>query len=69
MGGCGTLVSGHIYDRSALQAAEGERQEDDGHRATLWWATLVLQAGKGNQPISRRVDTISKQYQDDPEED
>ena len=29
--------------------------------------TLINGAGKGNQPISRRVDTISKQYQDDAE--
>ncbi len=25
----------------------------------------MVRADKGNQPISRRVDTISKQYQDD----
>jgi hypothetical protein len=27
----------------------------------------MVRADKGNQPISRRVDTICKQYQDDNE--
>ncbi|GAA4101567.1 hypothetical protein GCM10022284_45730 [Streptomyces hundungensis] len=30
--------------------------------------TLVHRAQKGNQPISRRVDTISKQYQESDSE-
>ncbi|GGV03083.1 hypothetical protein GCM10010211_82910 [Streptomyces albospinus] len=63
-----TVNGAHLRSQCTRGGEEAGR-EDDEHRATLWWATLVLQAGKGNQPISRRVDTISKQYQDDPEED
>ncbi|GAA3188702.1 hypothetical protein GCM10017688_51560 [Streptomyces ramulosus] len=63
--GCGTLSAGHLYHRSARTTGTAQRPNrqpcEGGHSS--------LRAGKGNQLISRRVDTIGKQYQDDPVED
>ncbi|BAU84557.1 hypothetical protein SLA_3650 [Streptomyces laurentii] len=54
---CGTLSAGPLYDPWGRPAEVCGRSVRE--------VTLVHRAEKGNQPISRRVDTISKQYQDD----
>lgn len=64
---CGTLVTHRLYDpwQSSdevvrRRAPAGIRQRDlSGHRHRM---TPVDRADRGNQPISWRVDTISKQY-------
>ncbi|GAA2535209.1 hypothetical protein GCM10010423_34930 [Streptomyces levis] len=67
--GCGTLVSGRLYDpwREYLKRlrAAVPRQEFEGalHRELRHASTPVGRPDRGNQPIDRRVDTISKQYQ------
>lgn len=51
---CGTLGGGHLYD-----PGQTYREVPGAQRAS----TTVDGADRGNQPIQRRVDTISKQYQ------
>ncbi|GAA2275017.1 hypothetical protein GCM10010415_48090 [Streptomyces atrovirens] len=67
--GCGTLVCGPLYDPWQNDAHEHGRRSspkefEEGLRRELRQAsTPVDRADRGNQPIDRRVDTISKQYQ------
>jgi len=53
---CGTLFTGRLYD-PPRGGFDGEPPATSGR------PTFVGRAARGNQPISRRVDTISKQYQ------
>nr|BFD83803.1 hypothetical protein StreXyl84_32040 [Streptomyces sp. Xyl84] len=68
---CGTLVRGRLYDpgqKSVVRAAE-EHSEKHSEGTTQRYEPRkrrrrpVDGADRGNQPIYRRVDTISKQYQ------
>jgi hypothetical protein len=66
---CGTLVFSRLYDpcqayrRRIRAAVTPEEFEDELHRELRPASTPVGGADRGNQPIERRVDTISKQYQ------
>ncbi|GGX78009.1 hypothetical protein GCM10010515_52380 [Streptomyces fructofermentans] len=51
------------YGVVAGEFEEALRRERAG--GLQWASTPVERADRGNQPISRRVDTISKQYQGD----
>jgi hypothetical protein len=58
---CGTLVADRLYD----PWQDDVREEFEGrlHRELRQASTPVDRADRGNQPIHRRVDTISKQYE------
>jgi hypothetical protein len=63
---CGTLVLGRLYDPGTEAGTEpgAEAGTDPGQKQVQRRvSTPVDGADRGNQPIHRRVDTISKQYQ------
>ena len=62
---CGTLVCDPLYDPGQKYDRAVLPQEFDAElrRELSEASTSVDRADRGNQPISRRVDTISKQYQ------
>ncbi|GAA4306281.1 hypothetical protein GCM10023086_24460 [Streptomyces venetus] len=67
--GCGTLVHSRLYDpceeytKRFRAAVTPEEFEGEPHRELRHASTPVDRPDRGNQPIERRVDTISKQYQ------
>ncbi|GAA4796104.1 hypothetical protein GCM10023220_23570 [Streptomyces ziwulingensis] len=61
---CGTLVHERLYDPGQEYEREWPPAFEGGLQRELREAsTPVDRSDRGNQPIDRRVDTISKQYQ------
>lgn len=60
------LRSMQAYRRRLRAAVPPEEFEEELHRELRHASTPVGRADRGNQPIDRRVDTISKQYQQNP---
>lgn len=65
-GHCGDATSTILLIRSARGSSKRGFPGNFG-RGLQWASTSVDRADRGNQPISRRVDTISKQYQGNDE--
>jgi hypothetical protein len=65
-GHCGEAAS-TILPMGVPRGSSRRSSEGNLGMGLQWASTPVDRADRGNQPISRRVDTISKQYQDDDE--
>jgi hypothetical protein len=65
-GHCGEATS-TILPMGVPGGSSKRSSEGNFGRGLQWASTPVDRADRGNHPISRRVDTISKQYQDSDE--